>query len=282
MFAVSVRKAGRSPERLRHHYEVERRLAERLRAAPPEERLHMLTGLYEELFREVPDHPRLTRKLTPEDARRNVMSQIRFLRPFLRSDMTLLEIGPGDCSLSFEVAKRVRQVYAVDVYDAVPSNVKPPPNFRLFLSDGVSVPVPPASVHLAYSNQLMEHLHPDDAREQLRNIFAGLASGGAYVCFTPNRLNGPHDISRGFADEARGFHLKEYTVTEMQALFIRTGFRHVAAYAQTKGLWLRIPVAFIGALEAALEGLTPSRRLAIADRWPLRQLLNVGLVARRP
>jgi hypothetical protein len=33
----------RSLERLRHHYEVEKTLAARFRAAPREQRLHMLT-----------------------------------------------------------------------------------------------------------------------------------------------------------------------------------------------------------------------------------------------
>src|SRR6185295_14990839 len=170
----------RSPERLRHHYEVERKLAARLQAAPRERRLHMLTGLYEELFREVPDHPRVTCKHAPEESRTNVEKQMQFMRRFLRPQTTLLEIGPGDCAFSFAAARQVRQVYGVDVDAVLSRNADVPRNFRLFISDGVSVPVPAGSVDLAYSNQLMEHLHPDDAREQLANIFAALAPGGAY------------------------------------------------------------------------------------------------------
>jgi SAM-dependent methyltransferase len=273
--------AARDRERLRRHYEVEKALAARLRAAPRSERLHMLTALYEELFREVPDHPRLTRKHAPEVSRRDVMTQLQFLRRFLRPQMTMLEIGPGDCALSFEVARSVRQVYAVDVDAILTQNARPPLNFQLFLSDGVSVPVPAGSVHLAYSNQLMEHLHQDDAREQLRNIFAAIAPGGVYVCLTPNRLNGPHDISANFSDEAEGFHLKEYTITELEALFLETGFRRVAAYARINGHWLRFPVRLIEALEALPLRVPARRRRAIANRWPLRKLLNAALVARR-
>jgi SAM-dependent methyltransferase len=271
----------RSAERLRHHYEVEKALAARLRAAPREQRLHLLTSLYEELFREVPDHPRLTRKQSPEDSRRAVLKQMRFLRRFLRPDMTVLEIGPGDCALSFALSREVHQVCAVDVDAVLSRNAQPPANFRLFFSDGVSVPLPPASVDLAYSNQLMEHLHPDDAQEQLRNIFAAIAPGGSYVCLTPNRLNGPHDISRDFSEEADGFHLKEYTVMELEALFLATGFRSVTAYAQTRDLWMRVPVPLIKALEARLERLPAKRRRATAGRWPLRRLLNAALVVSR-
>lgn len=271
----------RSLERLRHHYEVEKALAARLRAAPREQRLHMLTGLYEELFREVPDHPRLTREHAPQSARRRIIRQMRLLGRFLMPGMTVLEVGPGDCAFAFELARRVRQVYGVDV-DAVASrNSRAPANFRLLMSDGVSVPVPPASVDLAYSNQLMEHLHPDDAQEQLRNIYAALAPGGVYVCLTPNRLNGPHDISRAFSQEPEGFHLKEYTVTELEALFLATGFRRVAAYARVKDQWLRVPVGLIRALEALLHRAPVVRRRALAERWPLRPLLAAALVATR-
>jgi SAM-dependent methyltransferase len=270
---------ARSLERVRRHYEVEKALAARLRAAPREQRLHMLTGLYEELFREVPDHPRLTHQLAPQSARQRIVRQMRLLGRFLLPGMTALEIGPGDCAFAFELARRVRQVYGVDV-DAVASrHNQPPANFRLFMSDGVSVPVPPASVDLAYSNQLMEHLHPDDAQEQLRNIHAALAPGGVYVCLTPNRLNGPHDISREFSQEPEGFHLKEYTLTELEALFLATGFRRVAAYARAKNLWFRVPVGVLRALEALLHRMPDARRRALANRRPLRRLLAAALVA---
>ena len=70
----------------------------------------------------------------------------------------------------------------------------------------------------------MEHLHPEDAFEQLRNIIRALAPGGRYVCITPNRLNGPHDVSSHLDREATGFHIKVYTVTELARLFRAAGF----------------------------------------------------------
>lgn len=271
----------RSPERLRHHYEVEHALAQRLRSAPRSQRFNMLTGLYAELFERVPDHPRLTRKHSPEMSREVVAWQMRFLRRFLRPGATFLEIGPGDCALSFEVARAVRQVYGVDVDVTLTRNPDAPANFQFFLSDGVSVPVPAGSVHVAYSNQLMEHLHPDDALEQLRNIFAALAPEGVYICLTPNRLNGPHDISRHFQEEADCFHLKEYTVTELDELFRTIGFRRVDAYARVKQLWSKVPLEVIRSLERWLQDLPPAQRRGYADHWPLRPLLNGALVAYR-
>lgn len=109
-------------------------------------------------------------------------------------DITFLEVGPGDCALSLEVARFAKQVYAVDVSSEIVKGFICPPNFRLVISDGSRVPVSPGSVNVAYSNQLMEHLHPDDAWEQLNNIYRALVPGGIYVCMTSNRLNGPHDV----------------------------------------------------------------------------------------
>jgi SAM-dependent methyltransferase len=278
--AIAIpRSEARSYERLKHHYEVEKELAGRLRGAPGDKRRHMLTGLYEELFQRVPDHPRLTRKHRPEESRQYVLTQMQFLRRFLRPQLSFLEIGPGDCALSFHVARSVRRVYGVDVDVMLTRNPQAPANFQLLLSDGVSVPLPAAGADIAYSNQLMEHLHPDDAQEQLRNIFAAIAPGGIYVCLTPNRLNGPHDISRYFAEEADGFHLKEYTLTELEALLRATGFRRVAIYAKTKGLWFRVPLSLVRALEKALERLGAPLRRAAANRWPVKQLLNSAIVA---
>jgi hypothetical protein len=81
----------------------------------------------------------------------------------------------------------------------------------------------------------MEHLHPDDALEQLDNIYASLAPSGVYLCRTPNRLNGPHDISKYFDPVATGFHLREYTVSELRQLFMQAGFSRTRLVIAAKG-----------------------------------------------
>ena len=138
-------------------------LANRLRNASRQERRHLYASLYDEMYRRVPLHPQLTRKSSPEETQQAVASQMKFIKRFLSRDATFLEIGAGDCALSFEVARRVKRVYAVDVSDEITRHSTPMPNFQLILSDGSSVPLPPNCVDVAYSNQLMEHLHPDDA-----------------------------------------------------------------------------------------------------------------------
>jgi len=266
---------------LREHYLIERELADKLRAANREERRHLYRSVYNELFERVPLHPGLIRKGSTEDTKIAVSSQLRFLRRFLRKDQTFLELGPGDCALSFAVAPMVQKVYAVDVSSTIAENPATPANFELIISDGCAIDVPPNSVDLVYSNQLLEHLHPDDALEQLQNVYRVLKPGGKYVCITPNRLNGPHDISRNFTDTATGFHLREYTVGEGSGLFYRAGFSRVSAFFGVKGRFFRLSISVFKSFETMLEMLPSALRKLVANNLPCRLFLPVRLVATR-
>ena len=267
----------RPPALLRQHYEVERELADRLRHATREERRALYGAVYDELYQRVPHHPQLTRKSSPELTRAALRPQLRLLRRYLRAETVLLEVGPGDCSLSMAVAPLVRRVYGLDVSQKITEQLSLPSNFMLILSDGTSVPLPPDSVDVAYSNQLMEHLHPDDALEQLEGIWRALRPGGVYICITPNRLNGPHDVSQYFDSVATGFHLKEYTVGELSRLFRKVGFRKVQALLGRRGVFVPVAVAPVVAGEIALELLPPSPRQVLA-RTVGRAFLGVRLV----
>jgi SAM-dependent methyltransferase len=264
----------RTPEQIREHYEIEKELASRLRNASKEERRSLYAAVYDELFRRVPSHPQLTQKASPEEKTRAIAAQMNFLRRFLRSGDVFLEVGPGDCALALEAARVAKQVYAVDVSDEITKAASFPENFKLFLSDGCAIPVEPDSVQVVYSNQLMEHLHPDDAFEQLENIRRALAPRGIYVCITPNRLTGPHDVSTYFDPVATGFHLKEYTVAEMKAAFKKAGFTKVKTYIGAKSLFLRFPVLPLVFCEKILEMLPFSLRKIIARSAPFRAMLN--------
>jgi SAM-dependent methyltransferase len=269
----------RTPEQIREHYEIEKELADKLRRAPREERRYLYSSLYDELYRRVPFHPQLTRKLSPAGTKYIVASQMRFLHSFLNKERTFLEVGPGDCALSFEVSKFVKQVYAVDVSDEITKASTAPENFQLFLSDGCSVPVPSNSINLAYSYNLMEHLHPDDAIDQLRHIYKALVPGGAYICVTPNRITGPHDVSRFFDDLATGFHLKEYSTAELSDLFGKIGFSRVTTYIGAKGHYVGFPVFPIALCETLLDKLRVAVRniFEVILPLPLPDIRMVGV-----
>jgi SAM-dependent methyltransferase len=269
----------RTPEQLKEHYTIEKELAGRLRSASREERKHLYTALYDELFRRVPHHPQLTQKADPQAQAEAVSAQLALLNRFLKPDSTFLEVGPGDCRLAFEVAERVRKVVAVDVSEEITRALERPDNFELIISDGSSIPVPAQSVDVAYSNQLMEHLHPDDALEQVGNICRALKPGGAYICITPNRLSGPHDVSQHFDQIATGFHLREYTASELAGIFKTAEFSKVQALLRIRGLTFRCPLFLLKGLESVLARLPHDRRRRVARRFPIRAFLRPVLIA---
>jgi SAM-dependent methyltransferase len=120
----------------------------------------------------------------------------------------------------------------------------------------------------------MEHLHPEDALAQLRQIYQALAPGGVYVFFTPNRLSGPHDVSRFFDTAASGFHLKEYTTWELDATLRGVGFRRVRVPFQVRGLVRLVPAWPICAMERVVA-LAPRRvRRALASHRPVKKALG--------
>lgn len=245
----------RNQASLLFHYIVERDLAAQLRRAWAEERLGLYRTVYDELFRRIPDHPQHTRKADPIAQQESTRDQLAFLTRFLTPDTVYLEIGCGDAHLAMAVAPRVRQAYAVDVSELIACHVDRPENFTLLISDGITIDVPPETATFAYSNQLIEHLHPEDAERQLQQVFRALAPGGAYACITPHRFSGPHDISRFFAEEANGFHLKEYTHRELRRLFLASGFASTAIWVGVKGAFFEMPATPVLTMESAISQL---------------------------
>ena len=268
----------RSLEALRRHFEIEAELADRLRAASREERKNLYRDVYNELFARVPDHPQHTVKFEESQQAQKLTLQLKLLQPFLTHSDTYLEVGAGDCLLARSAARFVKQVYAVDVSEVITRNAGWPKNFALKLSDGISIPVPSGSVNVAYSNQLMEHLHPDDAVEQLREIYRSLAPGGVYICITPHRFSGPHDISGYFGNSPQGFHLKEYSHGDLRQILLEAGFAAATSWGGLKGRFFPLPGQLVAGLESALSRFPDARRRSLAKSFPLRAFLGDTII----
>ena len=272
----------RTLDRIKFHYHTERKLADRLRQATSAERGRLYSSLYNELFESIPDHEQLQTRDDAETTRRETARQFGILRNFIRKGDTYCEIGAGDCALAIEVAKHVRKCYAVEVSSAITENAKLPQNLTLVLSDGTSIPVPEGTIDFAYSNQLMEHLHPEDARSQLLNIYRSLAPNGKYLCITPNRLSGPHDISRYFDTAATCLHLREYSNQDLKAIFSKIGFKNFRVILSWHSLvvpWL-LPLAPFLFLEKCLGRVPLQSRRRIFT--PLGVVKFVAIKATHP
>lgn len=267
-------------QQLEKQYEIEKILANRLRSASGEERMRLYSVVYDEFYRWMrcnPYHDNDEASKTEKE----VLRQIRFLRPFLNSNVVFAEIGPGDCALSIEVAKFVKAVYAVEASKEIGNQHHYRENFAFVISDGRSIPLKRHSTHLVYSHQFIEHLHPDDAVEHIRNVYEILAPGGVYICLTPNRLNGPHDISKYFDTIATGLHLKEYNTAELTDIFSMAGFRNIRAHHGAKGFFFSLSTSLVAMMEAVFARLPLPWRRGLGSRLPLRLFLGIRLVGQK-
>ena len=260
----------RSFDSIKRHYIIEKELANKLKMSTKEQRKKLYASVYDELFQRVSDHPQLLRKTTEISKNNGVLEQLRFLRKFVLSWQTFLEIGAGDCQLSFSVAKHVCKVFAFDVSEEIANNSERPSNFELVLSDGTSIPICEESIDIAYSNQLIEHLHPEDALDQVSNIYRVLKSGGLYVCITSHRFSGPHDISKYFDKEAQGLHLKEYTYRELSCLMKNAGFKTVNIYIGGRGIFMRFPYILTLIIEKIFKLLPYKLRKKLSSTFPFK------------
>jgi SAM-dependent methyltransferase len=268
----------RSAAEIRAHYEIERELAARLRTASRAERRTLYAELYDELLRRVESHPLMQK--TGDGG--TTTAQLRLIERYLDTNSVFLEIGAGDCALALVLADRVQKVYAIEVSAEIIRGVSRRENVEIVVTDGLSIPIPHGSATLAYSNQVFEHLHPDDALDHLRQVCAALAPGGRYVCVTPNRLTGPHDISKYFDTTATGFHLREYTAVELAGLMESAGFERAELWAMRRGVSSRLPRIAVLFVERSLGLVSASMRRRVARALPFRVLLECFVVGIKP
>lgn len=115
---------------------------------------------------------------------RDPHKEFAFFRRRFTPRTVFMDIGAPDWELALQAASYVERVYAVDVSGYFLQNALVPCNLRLVLCDGVRIPVPDASVDVAFSGGFIDQLHPDDAREHLQSIRRSLVRGGEYACIS--------------------------------------------------------------------------------------------------
>ena len=268
--------AGRTLEELWNHFQVEKALAASLKRADHAERRAIYETMYDELLRRVPDHPRLTRKEPPPSIALVHESRLSLIGNLLQPDTIVLEFGPGDCSFAATLAPRVRYVYGIDISDQRAPGAPSPDNFALVVYDGYDTNAIAAdSVDLVFSDQLIEHFHPEDTEQHLQLAHRLLKKGGRYVLRTPHRLSGPHDISAFFSDEPLGFHLKEWTYREMAGLLQAAGYSRWHGCWCAKGRKVDLPFAYFVFWERLLGALPKARARTIAARL-MREIVVVA------
>ena len=267
-------------EQLRLHFEVERELATRLRHSTREERMTLVSELYSELYKRVPLHPRTLRSGDKEASKRSITSQLRLLSPFLIPGVSMVEFGAGSGALSKTVARTVLEsrVIALEVCVQSGADEDLPKNFHWQHHDGLSVPLKHGSIDVAFSYQVLEHMHPEDVPLHLSEVARILGDCGVYVLSTPHEASGPHDVSRHFGFELQTFHLREWSYRALEKALHEAGFKKVQPYWRGK---TRRSHGLVHCIILALESCLAFLPRALAVRLARRCLNNVILAAHK-
>jgi SAM-dependent methyltransferase len=260
-------------EQVRAHLHLERRLTAELVASRPADRWEMFERCYGELYRELP-------WLNDADPSRPLDDWPALLGAPPRR---IYEVGSGQGGLARALVSAGYEVEATEVTRERGGGREERPGLTWSITDGVHLErfAGRAPYDAVISDQVVEHLHPDDLGRHLRGALAILAPGASYVLRTPHAHLGPADISGVFGfDRPVGMHLREYTYGEMADAAHRAGFARVAAPlglpqrlrrrvalprlpgARPSGAYLR----WLEAVEHLLTPLRPRHRRLALDR----------------
>ena len=258
---------NRTVEQITNHYQVEKVLASKLKAADTkEDRKKIYASMYDELFSLVPDHPRLTKRADFKESAKKVKHKMALLRRFLNSDDTFVEFAPGDGRLLKCAAAYCKHALGVDISDQRDKAEAFPANTDLIVYDGYDLSeIEDDSVDVVFSDQLIEHLHTDDVDLHFSNIKTMLKLGGKYIFRTPHAYSGPHDISQYFSANPECFHLKEWTFIDADNLLVDGNFSSIKYYWSAKSLHFRLPRIYFTLVEAFFSNFKSHKMRKIAQ-----------------
>jgi 2-polyprenyl-3-methyl-5-hydroxy-6-metoxy-1,4-benzoquinol methylase len=261
---------GVTEEQVRFHLELERALTDELRASTPQTRRETFERCYDDLYSQL---PWLASTGGPPDT----TQWTAVLGP---APQRVHEVGSGSGGLARGLAALGYQVEATDITRERGGGRETVPNLTWTTTDGVHVEqfARCGPYDAVISDQVIEHLHPDDVVRHFSGCRAVLAPGGKLLFRTPHAFTGPHDVSRvfGFARPI-GMHLREYTNAELRGHLRAAGFTDVravlplpplAAHGGPAAIPSRLYLAGLLLLEAAFSPLRPGRRRRLTALLP--------------
>jgi SAM-dependent methyltransferase len=255
------------------HWELERRLTQELLASSADERWEVFERCYSTLYRELD----WLNVVSDEDEQTSAELYGDWPAYIGPPPKDLYEVGSGTGALARFLTERGYRVCASEVTRERGLRERDPPNLSWNHTDGVHLDrfERPGSYDVVISNQVIEHLHPEDLGAHLRSAHALLRPNGRYVFSTPHAYCGPSDVSGVFRrSRPEGMHLREYTYGQLCRGLSTAGFERTSA-----PLRRRPSAGYLRYLRIAewLLALIPSR---LARRVLLRRVLRPPLFAR--
>lgn len=207
--------------------------AKRLRECPAHDRKALYTEAYSAVSELAVERFKSDR---PEDRTAGTSKKtVALIAKFVDKNDRVLEVGCGRGYTCFMLSPQVESMVGIEVSTSgiresreISSrmgleNVE----FKQISATDLVENFTPDSFNICTCIDVLEHLHPEDAKEHLYQAFSILKPGGRYFIQMPNRLTGPHDITKTEfpgAKKALGFHLNESTYKEVVGLMKTIGF----------------------------------------------------------
>jgi SAM-dependent methyltransferase len=237
---------------MKKQHALEMEYAKRLRSSTHAER----RTLYEEAYSAVSESalaemPGEIEKRTAGTSPRLVNLVIRRCRPTDR----VLEVGCGRGYTCLKLAPHVRSLVGLDISrraleetrGLLEANTVGNVSLVNGSADELTRHFPPRTFDKVVSIDVYEHLVPEDAKTHLSQVYTVLKPKGRLIVVTPNRLTGPHDITRKLFPghkEPLGFHLNETTCAELVRQLKQAGFVKFSSVLPLSSV-LRVPLDII-------------------------------------
>lgn len=178
---------------------------------------------------------------SPKDA------TVKLLRPELEGQSILdVGCGGGDFLLSCDRNLKHKKLLGLDVF--VKDTQVPERQLSFRRSDVVRFEVD-EPFDVAITDNVYEHIAPQDIQDHLGSIHRALKPGGKMIVLTPHRAFGPWDVTRIVDNSnsgwipARGTHINESTYHELAAAMRTNGFIDLQAVHPKLRLGLKAPQA---------------------------------------
>jgi predicted SAM-dependent methyltransferase len=193
-----------------------------------------------------------------EDVDRSLKGYIQSVRAgalayrWIHGYESVVECGCGAAAVGLELAQYNNKWIASDVVrppalERLIGIFLPGPAFEFTIMDGITLDqCENESVQAVLSRSYFEHLLPEDALTHLDSVYRVLKPGGEVILSCPAGVGPPSDITNRFPQykTARGLHMKEYRIAEMNRIMEERGFFHIRSRFIRSGILCKLPGLF--------------------------------------
>ncbi|HEX2905705.1 MAG TPA: class I SAM-dependent methyltransferase [Phototrophicaceae bacterium] len=215
----------------------------------------------------------------------------QFIAGFLKStfadnlNVSILEVGTGSgelmvdlvrlgyCNLEgIEITSSAARLARAALADTIGEE-----RIHFLSFDEFRTAFPDKRYDVVIHSNLIEHIPPHKMDDFLQGIYTHLKPNGYMIVVTPNRLSGPHDVTRSFrpgGSPAEGFHLWEFDLTELEQVLSAAGFGRfmtVRSLPSLNDFWDAIPT------EESFQYKRNLEQFLVALDWKLRKPIIDGM-----